>query len=822
MSSGDEDQDDASTGPSLRARIAPNFLRRRFGLKLFVLLLVVLAVVAGAGAFSYYQTEQRVQTQTEENLKATATMHADAINEWSADRRASTSAISDSDVLRNDTASTDAILDYAKTEKSRYNTGGRSVIVNVHVVNVADSELVTTTSTSLRNQGLDAADGEWTALESGDFRSSDTVWATERAYLPAFDNQAVMAYASPVPGNEDLAVVVVGSFEDFVTDLRAPGDQTTNVLTTDREPVVGDETAVVRSGFQDAVAGQPAFRVRGDTVQAYAPVPSTDWIVVSSQPEASAFAVRDTVATNVGALVAAALVSLLVVGTIIVRQTTRPLQHLRDKAAAMEEGDLSVSLTHGRIDEYGRLYDGFDSMRNSLRTQIREAQEARADAEEARADAEALTAHLERKADEYATVMQACADGDLTERMNADSESAAMESIAVEFNEMVAEIEATTAEVKAFASEVATASEEVTASSEEVRSASEQVTESIQEISDGAERQNESLQSVSGEMEQLSTTTEEIAASSNEVADLAERTAETGREGREAAETAIEGMRELQADSTDAVDAIEDLESEMSEIDELIEFIGDIAKETNMLALNANIEASRGGAAGDAGGEGFAVVAQEVKDLASEAKDAAEDIESRLERIQDQTERTAQEVQRTSERVEENAGSIENAVAALDEIADYAQETNTGVQEISAATEQQAASTQEVVAMVDDAATISEETTAESENVAAAAEEQTTALTEVSRSASNLATNASTLSDALDRFTTDASTDDAPDDHAELPEGQPSALTDDTADPMPDDPDAALDEITDADTEPTENHDQQADTDLDATFDDDN
>jgi methyl-accepting chemotaxis protein len=761
MGRGNVDQDGASTGSSLRARITPNFLRRRFGLKLFALLFIVLVVVAAAGGVSYWQTEQRVGTQAEETLKATATTHADAITEWDADRRASTSAISDGDVLREESTNTDAVLEYAKAEKSRFNRGGRSVIANVHVVDVDTGELVTSTSNSLRSESLGSAEGTWASLGTDDFRSSDDVWATDRAYQPTAGTQSVMAYASPVPGNEALAVVVVGNFGDYVSDLRSPSSQTTTVLTADRQPVTGEEVSVVRSGFQDATAGQPAFRVRGDDVQAYAPVPNTDWVAVTSQSTASAFAVRNTVATNVAALVGAVLLSLVVVGTVIVRQTTRPLQRLRDKAATMESGDLDVSLTHDRIDEYGRLYDGFDSMRNSLRDQIREAQTARADAETARADAEALTAHLERKADEHSEVMQACAAGDLTERMNPDSESDAMEAIATEFNTMVAEIEATTAEVKAFASEVATASEEVTASSEEVRSASEQVTESIQEISDGAERQNQSLQSVSGEMEQLSTTTEQIAASSNEVADLAERTADTGRQGRDAAETAIDGMRELQTDSADAVDAIEDLEAEMSEIDDLIEFIGDIANETNMLALNANIEASRG-ATGDGNGEGFAVVAQEVKDLATEAKDAAEDIEDHLERIQAQTEHTASEVQRTSERVEVNARNVQEAVAALEDIAAYAEKTNTGVQEISAATEQQAASTQEVVAMVDDAATISEETTAESENVAAAAEEQTTALTEVSRSASNLATNASTLSEALDRFdtATESDTDD--------------------------------------------------------------
>ncbi|MFP8955230.1 methyl-accepting chemotaxis protein [Natrialbaceae archaeon A-CW3] len=476
------------------------------------------------------------------------------------------------------------------------------------------------------------------------------------------------------------------------------------------------------------------------------------FVVMVHTPESQAYGfVQDVQEYGVYASIGGILLVMLI-GGVVGRNTSRSIDRLTSKAEQMEDGDLDVEFETQRIDSIGRLYGGFANMRDSLKAQIQNAQEAREEAEQARAETEAINRHLEAKADEYRGVMQTCAAGDLTARMDADTDNEAMEDIALEFNAMVAELEETTAQVKAFATEVATASEQVTASSEEVRSASEQVTESVQEISDGAERQNRSLQSVNHEMNGLSTTIEQIAASSNQVADIAERTAQTGKHGRKAAQDAIEGMNEIGDESKTAVEEIERLEAEMEQIDELIEFITEVAEQTNMLALNANIEAARSGDSG----EGFSVVAAEVKELAEETKDAAEDIESILGTIQEQTERTATEVQLTSDRVAEHTDSVERAADALDEIAEYATETNTGVQEISAASEEQAASTQEVVSMVDEAATISEETTAESENVAAAAEEQTTALTEVSRSASDLANQAAQLSEALDRFDTDA------------------------------------------------------------------
>jgi methyl-accepting chemotaxis protein len=415
------------------------------------------------------------------------------------------------------------------------------------------------------------ADGEHAVLVTMDANavSNDMRSATQNGAVTVLDPNRQIVFdseSSPNSGN-------------YMRPYDAPrGDEFVNA----RSESVGFSNAVVVQSASSLLTNADGYGLAGDEyLAAYSPVEGTDWVVVVHEPTNTAFGFVQQV-SQYGLLVTGGIVLLIgLVGVVLGRNTTRSVNALRKKAQRMEDGDLQVDFDTHRIDAIGQLYVGFASMRDALRDQIQEAQEAREAAEQAREEAEQMNRHLERKADEYSEVMRACAAGDLTARMDAESESDAMVEIATEFNEMVAEIEATTAEVKAFASGVATASEQVTASSEEVRSASEQVTEPIQEITDGAERQNQSLQSVSGEMEQLSTTTEEIAASSNEVADLAERTADTGRQGRAAAEAAIDGMAELESESESAVAAIEALEDEMSEIDELIEFIGDIAKETN-------------------------------------------------------------------------------------------------------------------------------------------------------------------------------------------------------------------------------------------------
>jgi methyl-accepting chemotaxis protein len=750
----------------------PGVVRRSYVLKFGITLLILGLMVGAIGFVGTGEVEEQMRTDVDASLQSMARQEAESVRSWNERNRQAVDLLATTEAVRSDDV--DAV-DATLTERTAVVSG----TVAAHYIDTANGTVLASTEDETTGSSTDDLGADWTEADLGALGSEVTSVATYVtdddtpvvAYGRAVDEDRALVYLADVgryrpstgyTNGTVMFVVTQGTESDVVFDSTGESfgaaypvgedryltftqrnDDGTRLADIIAVPPRGSVRRSVAS-FDNQFVDERYLGIRAD-------VPNTDWTVVVHTPRSLAYGAAQAVRLNGYFATLASVIVIGLIGAVLGRNTATAIDRLRRKAEQMEGGNLGVDFGTERIDNIGRLHDSMAGMRDALRKQIVEARGAREEAERAREKAERTSKHLQSKATEYSEVMQAVANGNLDRRMDPSDRNEAMREIAAEFNHTTDELERTVARLKSFAGDVATSSEEVTASAEEVRGASQQVTNSIQEISDGADRQNDALQSVNREMSGLSTTVEEIASLSNEVADLAERTAETGRRGREAAQEAIAGMNQIEMESEEAVDQIEKLDAEMQQIDELIEFITEVADQTNMLALNANIEASR---ADDGGGEGFAVVANEVKDLAEETKQTAEDVEGRLERLQAQAERTVVGVQNTGDKIEDNTESVRNAVEALDEIASYAQETNNGVQEISAATQEQAASTQQVVSTVDEATAISERTSNEAENVAAAAEEQTTAMTEVSASANDLSEQASRLSEALGRFTT--------------------------------------------------------------------
>lgn len=493
-----------------------------------------------------------------------------------------------------------------------------------------------------------------------------------------------------------------------------------------------------------------------------------------------------------GAVILLAAMAMLNTVFIIRRDFVTPVKSIRTVAEQVAAGDLDEAVpVFGQDDEIGELSRSFAGMHDYLDTAAAQAdaignedfqaavldedipgsfgeslsqmernlRDRIEDLEQQRAAIEARNAALEETAEGYQRTITRIAEGDLSQRLESNTDNRAMAEIRTSFNQMLDDMEETMATLIAFAEQVAEESRDVQTSADEVRNASEDISESIQEISMGVDQEAERLDETADEAENLSATIQEITASGDNVATLTDETAAVGEEGREAAEGAIEEMHAIEKRTDATVEAVTELNETLGQIEDITDVILDIADQTNILALNAGIEAARA----SEGGEGFAVVAEEVKNLAEETKESAENIGSLIDQVQDQSEETVSEIKAMTQRVDSGVETVANATTAFERMAENVSSINTSIKEVSEATADQAESTQDVVAMVEDISSISAQTSAEAQTVAAAAQEQAATLNTVAEHTDTLAENARELEQSLDTFTLSTSTQVATD-----------------------------------------------------------
>lgn len=354
---------------------------------------------------------------------------------------------------------------------------------------------------------------------------------------------------------------------------------------------------------------------------------------------------------------------------------------------------------------------------------------------------------LSRGFDEISTASERLQAGQLNQPIQTDHPGALGETLD-RLEDAFGTLDESLQTVQAVADETARIGTTAADSVREIEATGEAVAASIEEVSTGADNQRDTAKTVRDEMNKLSATVEEIASSAEEVTAVASTAAKKSETGQTRAAEATEQLELMQSQAMEVAASVESLDEEVSEVGSIVEVITDIAEQTNMLALNASIEAARAGKHGD----GFGVVASEIKDLAEDVSDATTDIETRINAVQTTAAETTTEMESMSERIDQGASTIRASIDTFDEISIAAREAESGIEEISAATDEQAASSEEVVAMMDEVSAVSEQAADETATVLDETRDQAASLSKLSTDVASLGDSAEQLQQELATF----------------------------------------------------------------------
>ena len=240
---------------------------------------------------------------------------------------------------------------------------------------------------------------------------------------------------------------------------------------------------------------------------------------------------------------------------------------------------------------------------------------------------------------------------------------------------------------------------------------------SAEQMSRGFNSQTERTSQVAASTEEMSQTIVDIARNTGKIAESASKTAKVARAGQEIVINSVEEVKKIAETVTETSAFVKTLGDRSSQIGEIVNVINEIADQTNLLALNAAIEAARAGEAG----RGFAVVADEVRKLAERTANATSEIGSMIHAIQEGVKSAMNAMEVATEKVETGVELSTQGGSSLNDIVESVNELQLMVQQIASATEEMSATSEEINKDIEQIATVSRETSANSAQTTQAA-----------------------------------------------------------------------------------------------------
>ena len=363
-----------------------------------------------------------------------------------------------------------------------------------------------------------------------------------------------------------------------------------------------------------------------------------------------------------GRLLSAAFIALLAVlvgMSLLSRRVLKPVEKLADFSEKLAAGDYYAKAEIDSADDFGFIADNLNRSSEKIAVHNQEAQEG-----------------VQRSVADFLVIVSQVASGDLSLRGKVTND--ALGNVVDSVNDMLDNFTRVLGRVRKSASDVAANAHEVLMSSED--------------MSAGATQQDQEIINTSSAVEELTVSMKLVSKNAEASAEAARRALDAAGQGNRAVRDTGEGMQRIRASVQATAKKIKSLGGRSLEISEIINVINDLTEQTNLLALNAAIEAARAGEAG----RGFAVVADEVRRLAEHSRTATKDMAALIKAFQAETNEAVVVMEEGAKEMEVGARLADQAGKALETISSVVRQSAELVQEVSLASKQQVRGTEGV------------------------------------------------------------------------------------------------------------------------------